>query len=61
METSDLAVELRKKEKVNVMENLDAMFQIREAVCRSQMFFKIFVLKNFLRTSQGKSCIRDPS
>ena len=51
METSDLAVELRKKEKVNVMENLDAMFQIREAVCRSQMFFKIFVLKNFLRTS----------
>ena len=61
METSDLAVELRKKEKVNVMENLDAMFQIREAVCRSQMFFKIFVLKNFLRTSPGKSCIRDPS
>ena len=61
METSDLAVELRKKEKVNVMENLDARIQIREAVCRSQMFFKIFVLKNFLRTSQGKSCIRDPT
>ena len=61
METSKFAVELRKKEeKDNVMEKLYAMFQIREAVGRSQMFFKIDFLKNFLRISQEKSCVRVP-
>ena len=34
------------EEKDNVMENLYAMFHIREAVGRLQMFFKIRVLKN---------------
>ena len=54
METSEYAVELNKvEEKDNVMENSYAIFQIREAVGRSQMsssrsqtFFKIGVLKN---------------
>ena len=46
METSEFAVELRKKEeKDNVMENVYAMFQIRKAVIHSQMFFKTGVLK----------------
>ena len=40
------------------MENEYAMFQIREAVARSQMFFKIGINKNFLRISQKKSCVR---
>ena len=31
------------------MENWYAMFQIREAVGHSQMFFKIDVLKNFTK------------
>ena len=45
MENSEFVVELRKiEEKDNVMENSYAMFQIREAVGRSQMFFKIGVL-----------------
>ena len=61
METSEFALELRKKEeKDKVMENCCAMFQIREAVRRLQMFFKIGVLKNSLRISQEKSCIRVP-
>ena len=43
-----LLLDLRKKEqKDNIMENSYTMFQIREAVGRSQMFFKIGVLKNF--------------
>ena len=61
METSEFAVELRKKEeKYNVMENSYAMFQIREAAGRSQIFFEIGVLGNFLRFLQEKSCIRVP-
>ena len=49
METSEYAVEVRKiEEKHNVMENSYAMFQIREAVGRLQMFFKIGVLENFV-------------
>ena len=49
METSEYAVEVRKiEEKDNVMENSYAMFQIREAVGRLQMFFKIGVLENFV-------------
>ena len=60
METSESVVELRKKEeKDNFMENLYAMFQTRKAVIHSQMFFKTGVLKNFLKVSQEKSCIRD--
>ena len=48
METSEFAVELRKiEEEDNVMENSYAMFQMREAVGRSQMLFKIGILKNF--------------
>ena len=49
METSEFAVELRKiEEKDDAMENSYAIFQIREAISRSQMFFKIEkgVLKN---------------
>ena len=38
------------EEKDNVMENLYAMFQIREAVGRMQMIFKIGVLKNSLHS-----------
>ena len=41
METSELSVE----EKGNVMENSYAMFQFRQAVGRSQLFFKIVVLE----------------
>ena len=45
VETS--AVDLRKiEEKDNAMENSYAMFQIREAVGRSQISFKIGVFKN---------------
>ena len=59
METLEFAVELRKKEeKDKVMENSYARFQIREAVGRSQMFFKIGILKNFLRISQEKSWLQ---
>ena len=61
METWEFDVELRKKEEEhNVMENSYAMFQIREAVGRSQMFFKIGLLENFPRISQEKSCVRVP-
>ena len=61
METWESDVELRKKEEEhNVMENSYAMFQIREAVGRSQMFFKIGVPENFPRISQEKSCVRVP-
>ena len=42
------------------MENSYAMFQIREVVGLSQMFFKIGVFKNLLRISQEKSCVRVP-
>ena len=44
---------VKKEEKDSVMESLYAMFQIREAVGRSQMFFKMGALKIFLRISQG--------
>ena len=54
METSEFAVELRKQEEKDVVENLYAMLQIREAVARSQMFSKIGILKNFLRISKIK-------
>ena len=37
--------------------NSHVMFQIRKAVVHLQMFFKIGVLKNFLRISQEKSCV----
>ena len=51
METSEFAVELPKiEEKDNVMENLYAVFQIREAVGRTLMIFKIGVLKNSLHS-----------
>ena len=57
METSAFAMELRKEEeKDNVRENSYTMFQIREAAGRSQMFFKIGILK----ISQEKSCVRVP-
>ena len=56
METSEFAVELRKiEEKDNVMENSYAIFQIREAVGRSQMFFKTCVLKNFAIAKENSS------
>ena len=58
MESSEFAVELRKKEeKHNVMKNSYAVFQIREAVGCLQMFFKTGVYKNFLRISQEKFCV----
>ena len=38
------------------MVNLYAMFQIREAVSRSQMFFKIGVLKNFENFTRKHLC-----
>ena len=38
METSEFAVELRKTEEKDVMENLCVLFQIREAVGRSEIF-----------------------
>ena len=48
MEASEFAMELRKIEEKYVIENSYAMmFQIREAIVLSQMFFKIGVLKNF--------------
>ena len=48
METSKFGLELRKiEEKDNVMEKSYALFQIRETVARSQIFFKIGVFKNF--------------
>ena len=57
METSAFAMELGKEEeKDNVRENSYNMFQIREAAGRSQMFFKIGILK----ISQEKSCVRVP-
>ena len=50
-----LLLDLRKKEqKDNIMENSYTMFQIREAVGRSQMFFKMV----FLKTLHEKSCVR---
>ena len=58
METSEFAVELHKEEeKDNVMQNSSAMFQIREVVNRSQMFFRIGVLKDFVKVSDEKSCV----
>ena len=57
METSEFAMELvKEEEKDNDRENSYTMFQIREAAGRSQMFFKIGVLK----ISQEKSCVRVP-
>ena len=46
-------IEIEEKDKVMV--NSYAMFQIREAVGRSKMFFKIGVLKN-LEISQENTC-----
>ena len=44
METSEFAVELCKtEEKDNVMENLYVLFQIREAVSRSEVFQEVFL------------------
>ena len=40
------------------MENWYVMFQVRETVGLSQMFFKVGVLKNFLKISQEKSFVR---
>ena len=49
-ESSEFAVELRKvEEKDKVMVNSYAMFQIRQAVSRSEMLLKIRVLKKFHR------------
>ena len=57
METSEFAVELPKiEEKDNVMENWYAIFQIREAVGRSQMFFKLGALKNFANFKRKIQC-----
>ena len=42
------------------MENWYVMFQVRETVGLSQMFFKVGVLKNFLKISQEKSFVRVP-
>ena len=44
METAEFAVELCKKD--NAVQTSYAMFQIREAAGRSQIFFKIGALKN---------------
>ena len=61
MKTSESAVELRKIEEKDVMEKLYAMFQIREAVGRSQMFVKIGVLNNLANfTWKIQSCVRVP-
>ena len=50
-------MELRKiEDKDKVMVNSYAMFQIRKAVCRSQMFFKIGVLKNFANFTRKHLC-----
>ena len=38
------------------MINPDAMFQIREADCRSQMLFKLGVLKNFANFIEKHLC-----
>ena len=46
METSESAAELHKIEQKDVLENLYAMFQIREVVGCLQMFVKIGILKN---------------
>ena len=57
METLEFAVELRKiEEKYNVTENSHAMFQISEAVGRSQMFFKIGVTKNLANFTRKILC-----
>ena len=40
------------------MENSYAIFQIKEAIGRLQMFFKIGALKNILTISQEKSYVR---
>ena len=40
METSEFAVELHKTEGKDVMENSYALFKIREAVGRSEVFSK---------------------
>ena len=51
-------MELRKiEEKDKVTENLYAMFQIREAVDLSQMFFKISFLK-ISQISQEKASVK---
>ena len=47
MEISEIALELRKTEEKDVMENSYATLQIREVVGCSQMFLKVDVLKNF--------------
>ena len=56
METSESAVELCKIEEKDVMENLYAMFQIREAVGHSQMFVKINALKIFANFARKILC-----
>ena len=50
-------MELRKiEEKDNVMENSYAIFHIREAVGRWQMFFKIDALKNLANFTEKFLC-----
>ena len=56
METSESAVELCKIEEKDVMENLYAMFQIREAVGHLQMFIKIGALKIFANFTRKILC-----
>ena len=56
METSESAVELCKIEEKDVMENLYAMFQIREAVGHSQMSVKIGALKIFANFTRKILC-----
>ena len=56
METSESTVELCKIEEKDVMENLYAMFQIREAVGHLQMFVKIGALKNFANFTRKILC-----
>ena len=50
-------MKLRKiEEKDKAMENLYAMFQIREAVDLSQMFFRIGLIKNFANFTVKHQC-----
>ena len=56
-ESSEFAVELRKvEEEDKVMVNSYAMFQMRQAVSRSEMLLKIRVLKKFANFTGKHSC-----
>ena len=56
METSESAAELHKIEQKDVLENLYAMFQIREVVGCLQMFVKIGILKNLSNFTRKILC-----